>query len=351
MTQEIVVLGAGGYTGRLICRELKQQKIDFVMAGRDEKALKELGLSPWVARVDIRRRAVLDQLIAKAHVVINAIGPFNLYGYPVIHSAARQGSRYIDISGEQYFVKFAFERIDGIARENQALIVNSCSFESWLADLMAAEICQTGSEYENISSYYHFSNSRMSMGTQFSMKMSKYFPCFILKDGKPVRMAPRGQQFKIAISGLPGLEFASFMPYPEILFFQKQYRVRNAGSYLLSKEMLPAEDPSRTGGAQLNMKRSIERFRRKKWINPSLVERENQHFSLGVVATDRKGNRKQLILHGQDMYKLTAKIVALCVKTLMNKNTDAVGVNTPAQIFPSPSALHNLVQSENLVVS
>jgi short subunit dehydrogenase-like uncharacterized protein len=351
MTQKIVVFGAGGYTGRLICHELKNQKIDFLMAGRDEKALLELGLSSKVARVDLRNRVSLDRLMAEAHIVINAIGPFNLYGYPVIHSAARQGKRYVDISGEQYFVKYAFERIDRIALENKALIVNSCSFESWLADLMAVEICQEDIEYENISSYYHFSDARMSMGTRFTMKMSNYFPSYILKEGKPVRMAPRGQQFEMSISGLPDLKFASFTPYPEILFFQKRYCVRNAGSYLLSKEMLPAEFPSQTSGTQRDLKRSIERFRRKKGIDPSNDERENQRFSLAVVATDRQGNRKQLILHGQDMYKLTAKIVALCVKKLVNKNADAAGVNSPAQVFASPGELHNLVQSENLVLN
>ena len=165
-----------------------------------------------------------------------------------------------------------------------------------------------------------------------------------------MRMAPRGQQFKIQIRDLPDLEFASFMPYPEILFFHKQYRVKNTGSYFLSKEMLPAEIPSQTGGAQRDMKRSIERFRRKKGINPTLIERENQRFSLGVVAIDRKGNRKQLVLHGQDMYKLTAKIVALSVKTLVEGNTETVGVKTPAQVFATSGALHDLVQSENLVL-
>ena len=98
------------------------------------------------------------------------------------------------------------------------------------------------------------------------------------------------------------------------------------------------------------MKQSIERFKRKKWINPSQAERENQHFSLRVVAPDRNGNRKQLMLHGQDMYKLTAKIVGLCVKTLVTQKIDAAGVKTPAQIFRSPRSLHSLVQSENLVL-
>jgi hypothetical protein len=188
------------------------------------------------------------------------------------------------------------------------------------------------------------------MGTRFSMKMSNYFPCLILEEGKLIRMAPRGQQFKIQLGGLQDLKFASFMPYPEILFFQKRYRVKNAGSYLLSKEMLPAENPVQAGRAQQDMKRSIQRFKRKKGINPSPVERENQHFFLVVIATDRKGNRMQLILQGRDMYKLTAKIVTLCVKSLLIENTDARGVKTPSQVFAASDSLHHLVRSENLVL-
>jgi short subunit dehydrogenase-like uncharacterized protein len=41
----------------------------------------------------------LKALVTKAKVVINAVGPFHLYGAPVVEACATTGTHYLDMWG------------------------------------------------------------------------------------------------------------------------------------------------------------------------------------------------------------------------------------------------------------
>ena len=289
MSIRIVVLGATGFTGRLIGKDLKNKNIDFIASGRDEKKLNDLYYNREVATVDVMDKSQLDDLMKNTDIIVNAVGPFNLYGYKVIKSAAEHGATYLDITGEQHFVKFGFDKINKIAQENNSLIVSSCSFESLVADLMAAEICHKDTDYEDISSFYYFSNSRPSIGTKFTMQLTRNFHTYLLRNGKLEVITPMDQHLEVEIDGLSELKYASFVPYPEVLFYKMEYNVNNAGSFYLFNEA-PLEHISfKKGLSQKDIKKTIERFKRKKSVNPTYTERKNQQFNLAVVSKSKNG--------------------------------------------------------------
>ena len=58
MTEKrVVVYGASGYTGRLICEYLREYHVPFIAAGRDEDRLKE-SMAHHVAGVETAEVAV-----------------------------------------------------------------------------------------------------------------------------------------------------------------------------------------------------------------------------------------------------------------------------------------------------
>src|SRR5258707_373299 len=83
----VVVYGASGYTGQLICEYLREFNVPFVAAGRDKARISEaLDRVPGIGTVPHEvievEHAVgpLTELLAGAKVVLNTVGPFARHG-------------------------------------------------------------------------------------------------------------------------------------------------------------------------------------------------------------------------------------------------------------------------------
>lgn len=105
----VVVYGASGYTGRLVCEYLRQYGVPFIAAGRSEQRLQESMNTnvPGIETAEYEVKAVdnevgaLRELFSGAEVVINTVGPFSKYGPIVVEAALAAGVHYSDTSGEQ----------------------------------------------------------------------------------------------------------------------------------------------------------------------------------------------------------------------------------------------------------
>src|SRR5213078_2433197 len=116
-------------------------------AGRDrakvERALAEVGVSaPEVLVADLADAESLAAMASSARVVLNLVGPYTLYGRPVIEACVAGGAHYVDLTGEIPFVAQMIEAFDARAREAGVKVVEVCGFEALppdLAVLLAAE--------------------------------------------------------------------------------------------------------------------------------------------------------------------------------------------------------------------
>ena len=138
----IVVYGASGYTGRLVAAELARRDAEFVVAGRDRAKLDALAagleVTPRVAPVALDDAHGLSELLADAGAVIACAGPFTLHGGPLIAAAAETGTHYVDTTGEQPFIRAAFDRFGAIAEGSGAALVSGMGFDYAPGDLIAA---------------------------------------------------------------------------------------------------------------------------------------------------------------------------------------------------------------------
>jgi short subunit dehydrogenase-like uncharacterized protein len=104
----VIVYGASGYTGRLICEYLREYNVPFVAAGRDKARIAEaLDQVPGIDTVEhdiveVAHDVVpLTELFAGASVVCNTVGPFAQYGREVVGACLDAGCHYLDTTGEQ----------------------------------------------------------------------------------------------------------------------------------------------------------------------------------------------------------------------------------------------------------
>ena len=105
----VVVYGASGYTGRLICEYLREYHVPFVAAGRSEEKL-TASMASNVAGIETadyevvaveHELAALTDLFKGASVVLNTVGPFATHGPEVVEACLAAGAHYLDTTGEQ----------------------------------------------------------------------------------------------------------------------------------------------------------------------------------------------------------------------------------------------------------
>ncbi len=129
----VVVYGASGYTGRLVCEFLRQYQVPFVAAGRNAEKIQEMiDHLPGVETAEYEVIAVentveaLTELFEGRKVVCNIVGPFERFGEPVVQAALAAGVHYIDTTGEPAYVEMIKNKY-GAAFEEAGLALAPCT--------------------------------------------------------------------------------------------------------------------------------------------------------------------------------------------------------------------------------
>ncbi|MFL5906613.1 MAG: saccharopine dehydrogenase family protein [Solirubrobacterales bacterium] len=165
----IAVYGATGYTGRLVAAELADAKADFIVAGRNREKLDalagELGGSIGVRQATLDDPASLRDLMADCSVVVNCAGPFVLHGEPVLRAAVETSTHYLDTTGEQPYIKMAFERYGPGAAEGEVAVIPAMGFDYVPGDMIASLTAQGMGEVEEVALRYCWQGFTPSRGT------------------------------------------------------------------------------------------------------------------------------------------------------------------------------------------
>ncbi len=152
---QVVVFGATGITGRGVAAHMQRRAEEggfaWAAAGRDPEkvtaVLGELGVSaPETIAADVGDPGSLARMAARARVVLDLVGPYSLYGRPVIDACIEAGSHYADLTGEIPFVREMIDAAEGRAVEAGVKVVNVSGFEALPADLAVALAADTARE-------------------------------------------------------------------------------------------------------------------------------------------------------------------------------------------------------------
>jgi short subunit dehydrogenase-like uncharacterized protein len=158
------LLGATGYTGRLVAAELARRGVAARLGGRDPARLAGLRrpASAEVFAVDAADPKRLALFLTGLNAVISCVGPFADLGDPVVDAAARAGVPYVDSTGETSFMAGVYARHAGAP----APVVPACGLEYALGDLAAALAAErAGGDVTDVDVGYLLHRVRPSRGT------------------------------------------------------------------------------------------------------------------------------------------------------------------------------------------
>jgi short subunit dehydrogenase-like uncharacterized protein len=143
----VVIYGANGFSGRLIAEFLREYNVPFVAAGRNHARIEDVmkhvpGIE--TANYEIVETAgsveELTRVFAGAKVVCNTAGPFIYNGPQVIEAALNAGCHYLDIGGEQAWLREVSEKWGCKFAQHGLLAAPATAFMSSVSDA-AIRLC------------------------------------------------------------------------------------------------------------------------------------------------------------------------------------------------------------------
>jgi short subunit dehydrogenase-like uncharacterized protein len=142
---DVLLYGAGGFTGRLTVAEFARHAppgLRWALAGRHRAKLEAArdaadgpGRPAEILEADSARPETVDAAVSRARVVLTTAGPFSVYGSPVVDACVRHRAHYVDITGETPWVADLIERHHAQAAADGTRIVPFCGFDSVPSDL------------------------------------------------------------------------------------------------------------------------------------------------------------------------------------------------------------------------
>lgn len=147
-TYDLVVFGATSFVGQILTRYLSDylsgngETLRWAIAGRSRAKLGQVrdalgaaGQSVPIIVADAADEAQLRALCAQTRVVVSTVGPYALYGEPLVRVCAQTGTDYCDLTGETQWIKRMIDKYEPAARQSGARIVHCCGFDSVPSDM------------------------------------------------------------------------------------------------------------------------------------------------------------------------------------------------------------------------
>ncbi len=339
MKERIVVFGASGFTGGLVCRALAAKGLPFAVAGRNREKLEAVAEETGAADViiaDASRPKTLAALFAGGtRVLASCAGPFLRHGWPVVEAAVEAGVHYLDTTGEQPFIKRVADWLDGTARERGSTVVSAMAMEyavgDWTAGLAMGRCPMR--EIEEVVVAYSLTGGAITRGTALSIFEMFGRPGWSWEGG---RFRRRSAGFTGRTIPFPfGERYCPWMPFGEVVFLARRGNVGNAATFMRMPRLMGAVLPwtsllGRAGRPALRP--AVRALVARRPAAPTPSQRRHSRFTI-VAGAD--GSR--VVASGTDPYGLTAEIMALGCEHLLG-NEAPRGVRSPATIGLDPVA-------------
>lgn len=334
----ITVLGATGFTGRLIARELQRQRLPMRLAGRSATKLKalieELGQDIPTLVADISRPETVPPVFEGTRVLINCVGPFMDLGQPVVAEAVRQGVHYLDTTGEQAFIKLVFDRYGREAERRGIVLAPATAFEYALSDAAADLAARDLEPCEEVSILYVLSGFGASQGTKKSLLRVLAEVGYLYRDGRLVQAKPGAERRPVYLPRGQKVLAVSF-PGGEVIMVPRHVQTRavtpmialGRGTTSLLRLGLPLLRAVMATPLNRVLWRSIDLGP----TGPTLAERAASRFTL-LVEARRGEDRRAVISKGTDPYGLTAVVAVAVAARLWTGEPQQVGAVSPAMV-------------------
>jgi Family of unknown function (DUF5938)/Saccharopine dehydrogenase NADP binding domain len=343
----VVVYGASGYTGRLVCEYLRELNVPFIAAGRDAARIKSvMEKIPGIETADYEvvqvghRVGELTELFQGSKVVSNMAGPFIKYGHEVAEACLNAGCHYTDTTGEQDWFLEAQPRW-GAKFAAKGLLIAPGIAQMYTTGEIAANICleTPGLDTLDILVLWRGFPTYASTQTIFTILKAKWY---YLEQNKYVEWKP-GSKFEVNVPGQH--ETALALPWggtSHPVWFKDDPRVANckvAGgvfsrdvmqSVVATQQMVEEKikplPPEKQEAALAEIAASVQ---------AGMPPRENPRLNSSLDSVYASGplGRAHCVIHGNCNYKQTGLLQAYACYSLLQQPPRRAGFASGCQAF------------------
>ncbi|MFS3129851.1 DUF5938 domain-containing protein [Nocardioides sp. Bht2] len=335
-TKPVVVYGASGYTGRLICEYLREFNVPFVAAGRSADKLKA-SMESNVAGIETADYEIVEvahevealaELFAGASVVCNTVGPFSKYGPQVVEACLAAGTHYLDTTGEQDWLITCDEQY-GKAFEANQLLLSPGIAQMYTTGEIAAELCLEKPGLDTLDIAVFWGGSPTIASTETILVNAATSSAHYLQQNTYVEFDPNQGLVPLVVPGQH--ELAQSLPWggtSHPVWYRRDPRVANckaqggvfnaalmngvpqivAGALEATKDMNEADrDAALTATAAQVMNQ--------------MPPRENPRLNKSLDSVHASGplGRAHCVIHGNQNYKQTGLLQAYAAYSLLQQ--------------------------------
>ena len=340
----IAVYGATGYTGRLVTAELAEAGAELVISGRDRGKLEALASQTKgevaVKEATLDDAASLRAVLADCAVVVDCAGPFVHYGEPVLAAAIETRTHYLDSTGEQPYMKLAFERYSSRASDAGVAVIPAMGFDYVPGDMIASLTADGLGELDELSVNYCWRGFTPSQGTARTTIEILGGGGVEWRDGAWVGAGGQGPAGTFGFPAPVGSQRMIRYPAGEQITVPRHIptrRVRttmNASAF--ASERLAPLMAVMARPAGLAMRTPLKRLAgaaiSRLPEGPTPAQRDGMRWMIACEAK-RAGSNRRGVITGKDVYGLTAAALRLGAMIAAGDDFEGHGALAPSQAF------------------
>ncbi len=351
--KRVVVYGANGYTGRLVCEFLRQFQIPFRAVGRNRQRVEEaMQKVPGIETADyevVEAEHTVESLtraFAGATVVCNIVGPFVHYGETVVKAALQAGCHYIDTTGEQPYMLLLRDSYGAEFAKKGLLLAPATAYMHAMLEI-AVDACATHEEIDTIEATCIPTGTPTFGSTQTFIQMVRAKE-YYLEAGK---LLPWPPAFGADVASPHTLTPMFALPWsgsPLPLWYQNHTRIRTLKSLtgFTSRDlMLGIHGVFKMYHEKLAPLPEAEQVAELEKIGagmqPGMPPRENPlvHRCYDVAIGTGSMGSVRYVVYSHSPYQATGLFQAYACSLLLGEGPAAVGFRSPGQAFGSRNIL------------
>ena len=143
---DVILFGATGFTGRQAAQyfadNVGSTGLRWTIAGRNMDKLQAVKSQLGSAFADMQPIVAdsfdfdsVTNMVKQTRVLLTTVGPYDLYGEPIVAACVRHNTDYVDITGENQFVRRIIDRYHVQAAQNGTRIIPFCGFDAVPSDI------------------------------------------------------------------------------------------------------------------------------------------------------------------------------------------------------------------------
>jgi short subunit dehydrogenase-like uncharacterized protein len=349
----IAVYGATGYTGRLVTAELAAAGVDLVISGRNRRKLDVLA-SDTDGEVAVREAtlddpASLRTLLADCAVVVDCAGPFIHYGEPVLAAAVQTRTHYLDTTGEQAYMKLAFDRYGPGASDAGIAVIPAMGFDYVPGDMIASLTAKGMEEVDEVSVHYCWQGFIPSRGTARTTLEILSDPGIEWRNGIWQRAEAAVNRGAYEFPAPVGRRGMIRYPAGEQITVPRHIPTRNVRTSInasaFASERIAPLFALLARPAGLAMKTPLKRVAQAAVSRlpegPTIAQRDGMR-SMIVCEAKRGEIERRGVITCRDVYGLTAAAISQGATIAAGRGFDARGALAPSQAFDPKDFLEGL---------